>query len=226
MKLARPSVTAATSSSGRLWPLLLIVNAAWVAFVSAAVTILPESIGSSDGWPRAMIRIAILLIPCVVWLARFGEGAWPARLGLTQNCGRGLIVGVGVSLAWLVPKLVMDRQAGRSFDAADIPAAVWLNAVLGSPFAEELLYRQIVLRTLSERFAAWKGVVASALWFTLLHVPVAIATQAPREAPLYLLTIWGYGVAFAVLYAFTRSLWAPLIPHAVNNLYYAAVDGT
>jgi membrane protease YdiL (CAAX protease family) len=223
--LARPSVTASTSSSGRLWPLLLTVNAGWLAFIAAALTILPDSIAASDRWPRAMIRMAILLVPAVAWLARFGHGPWPDRLGLTQNCCRGLMDGVVVSLLWLVPKLIMVRGTGRSFAAAEIPPAVWLNAVLGSPFAEELLYRQIVFRTLSERFAVWKAVVVSALWFTLLHVPVGFVTHTPLELPIYLVTICGYGVVFAVLYAFTRSLWAPLIPHAVNNLYYAAVGG-
>lgn len=140
------------------------------------------------------------------------------------NARRGLIVGVAISLLWLVPQVVTRWKSGQSDWEFTLPAGVWLNALVGSPFAEELLYRQIVFRALSERLALWKAVCGSALWFTLLHAPAAIMATT-TDLVQYLSVIFVYGVVFAFAYSLAKSLWASLIPHVANNVFYAMIVG-
>ncbi|MBL8849418.1 MAG: CPBP family intramembrane metalloprotease, partial [Planctomycetaceae bacterium] len=111
--------------------------------------------------------MSLLLIPSLVYLSRYDQGHWADRMGLIANWRRGLVVGASVSLLWFIPQFI-GRSTDAVFDATDLTAGIWLNAIFGSPFAEELLYRQIVLRNLSERFPLWVAVAASAFWFTLL----------------------------------------------------------
>lgn len=206
-----------------LWRLLLIVNGGWIAFVAAAHTILPQSFGDPHGWPRAVVRSAVLLLPALMYLARFEHGAWAVRLGLQPNCRRGLIVGGAVALLWFAPQAIIRWTSGAAGCDAVLTAGVWLNAIVGSPFAEELLYRQIVFRRLSERLPLWKAVCGSALWFTLLHVPAAAVSTTSVELAQHLSVIFVYGVVFACLYAVSQSLWGAWIPHVANNAVYAVV---
>jgi membrane protease YdiL (CAAX protease family) len=146
-------------------------------------------------------------------------------MGLSANCRRGLVVGVAVSLLWIIPQFIARWKSGQAFVAPDLTAGVWLNAIVGSPFAEELLYRQIVFRNLSQRLPLWKAAGASAFWFTLLHVPAAIMTTTPVELLQYLSVMFAYGVVFACVFSLAKSLWGPLIPHVLNNVFYTVVAG-
>ena len=93
-----------------------------------------------------------------------------------------------------------------------------MHVIVGSPFAEEVLYRGVVLRVLSRGMATWQAVLWSAGWFALLHLPWWLLTR-PGAAMIWdMAGIFIYGVVFAVLVAATRSVWAALLPHWINNL--------
>ncbi len=80
-----------------------------------------------------------------------------------------------------------------------------------APWIEEFIFRGLLFARWARKFGLRTGVFASAAIFGALHF-----TTSPFTAFLI-------GIALAVLYARTGSLWVPIAAHATNNgLIYAA----
>ncbi|MFO1022531.1 MAG: CPBP family intramembrane glutamic endopeptidase [Planctomycetales bacterium] len=94
------------------------------------------------------------------------------------------------------------------------------NVLIGSPLAEEILYRGVVYRVLRRSRSRIVSAVISAAWFAVVHLPWWGATKPPLEVAIQTGAIFMYGIAFAVLVEFSRSLWGALIPHVANNLFF------
>ena len=77
--------------------------------------------------------------------------------------------------------------------------------VLIAPVAEELLFRGLLLHTLASRWGFRRAAFFTAGFFALLHAN--------------LLGIFVFGLVLTVLYMKTRSLLAPMLCHAFNNLF-------
>lgn len=95
-----------------------------------------------------------------------------------------------------------------------------LMASIVAPFAEEFFFRGMIFRA----FANGMGVVLAALTSGLLFGAVHIDSLA-SERLLQVIPLAGLGVLFAVLYAWSGTLFAPIALHATNNsmavAYYA-----
>lgn len=78
--------------------------------------------------------------------------------------------------------------------------------VLFAPLAEEFIFRGILLQRWGVKWGLRSGVLISSLLFGALHVnnPVGLTM---------------FGLIMALLYIRTRSLWTPILAHALNNLF-------
>ena len=74
-----------------------------------------------------------------------------------------------------------------------------------APIAEEFVFRGVLLQRWAVRWNLPVGIILSSLLFGLLHI----------NNPLGLTM---FGVIMALLYVRTRSLWVPIIAHALNNV--------
>jgi membrane protease YdiL (CAAX protease family) len=103
--------------------------------------------------------------------------------------------------------------------------STWFNYIIGSPLAEEILYRGVLFQYLSQHMTLWRAALLSTAAFTLLHIPVWILLNEFSAPQLMtsVLQIAAYGIVFALLCRFTRSLWAPLTAHWLNNLILSVV---
>ena len=95
------------------------------------------------------------------------------------------------------------------------------GAGLVVPFSEELFFRGALHTTIRSRWPLWPAVLASSLLFGLAHF----------DSPGVAVSSFILGVASALVYEFTRSVWASFALHAVNNsaavlLLYAALLAT
>ena len=104
--------------------------------------------------------------------------------------------------------------------------ATWLNPVITAPLAEELLFRGLVFRILRERFGLVTGLVASALLFSLAHLPYWWMSGDKVGIALLvdLASIFAYGLFFAGLFRWSGSLWSPLVCHWLNNLLMVSLS--
>lgn len=99
----------------------------------------------------------------------------------------------------------VDLSLARS-DAVGL-IAMGLAAVVVAPLAEELLFRGIVFRQIRQRLGFAPALLTSSLLFAVMH-----------GDPSQMLTYSVLGGGFALGYAWTGSLWTPVIMHAVWNL--------
>ena len=133
---------------------------------------------------------------------------------LTTFCASGALITLTmVPLSYLVPSFVtwwLDWSYPVSlYLAADgsIPVAanalLLVSLVVVTPILEELIFRGYLLNAWVRKWGLWTGVLLSSAVFGALH-------SDPVPAMLT-------GVGFALLYLRTRSLWAPIVAHAVYN---------
>lgn len=85
-------------------------------------------------------------------------------------------------------------------------ALLFLFGVIIAPFAEELYFRGLLFRVLKQNLGLVGGIVVSGIVFGLLHFDLS------RFFPLMM-----GGIALAVLYHRSKSLYAPMIAHGVWN---------
>lgn len=161
---------------------------------------------------RALARFAIFAFPAYALMAKLEPNS-ADRFAFKQNAKHGLFVGALVSLVWVFVHLNYDF---------DIPWTIhaWLNVILLSPIAEELLFRRAIIEYMQTNTKIIIAVFSSAILFALFHIPwwVISGEKTFREMGILLAIMIVYGLVFGGLYIRTRSIWSSLIPHAVNNL--------
>lgn len=82
-----------------------------------------------------------------------------------------------------------------------------------APFGEEFLFRGVLQSTLTAKYGSMIGVLASSFLFALIHADIVL-----------FLPIFIMGILFGVLREITKSLWAPIWLHALNNLFASLMD--
>lgn len=82
-----------------------------------------------------------------------------------------------------------------------------LSAVLIAPLVEEIIFRGFLYRNLRDTVGKGLAAVVSGLVFGLVHLH-----------PTLILPLTGLGIALALLYEWTGSLWVPIAAHMAFNL--------
>lgn len=156
----------------------------------------------------------LFYLPLVVW-AFFVQWRNRVRLKLLfarPRLGSYWWVVVGMVLALLVfslgasavtAALVPDYVAGAEIDVGSNTVALVLTIAVIPPVVEELIFRGLLLERWAAKWRIGTAVVVQAVFFGILHVdPVGAGV---------------FGVAMALMYLRTRTLWVPIIMHAMNN---------
>jgi len=180
-------------------------------------------LGAFDARWLYAAQTAAAFVPLLIWRRRFSE------LAQVPTSLRGFLLSVATGLAvfllWVAPLPSWTHLAAVA--AAFIPvdqsgALRWdliiartFGAVLVVPIMEELFWRSFLMRWIDERdflrldpsAVTWLAVIASSAVFALAHDLWLIGFVA--------------GVAFAMVYRHTGSLWYPLAAHATSNLALA-----
>ena len=151
------------------------------------------------------------------WRGLFGR--WPARdeLPLVAVVVPVDLISFGAAIAVFIPLSYVAPQFVERF-LLDPPALVdaqslrqWLGlvavAVVCAPFVEELLFRGFLLHRWARRWGTGPAVIASSALFAVLH----------GEWIGHFL----FAVAMCALYLRTRTLWLPILAHALSNFVIA-----
>jgi membrane protease YdiL (CAAX protease family) len=115
----------------------------------------------------------------------------------------------------LLQTAVLLATRRLDFSLTRTTTAVWLNYIILSPLAEELLFRRMAVDVLCQQYRSKMGIVFSAGLFSVFHWPWWILSGEQSLLTFVSLsaTLFIYGLVFGFLYRTTGSLWAPLIPH-------------
>jgi len=136
---------------------------------------------------------------------------WVTLLGVVAaNLGLGVAfveLGriTGFQLAAPAPWMMASSGVGATIDIANLVVFVALLV----PVAEELVFRGVLFRKWRRTLGPVKGLLLSSALFGVIHggtmLPLAIG-----------------GLSFALLYTSTRTLWAPILAHILNNSFSVA----
>lgn len=91
------------------------------------------------------------------------------------------------------------------------PGLIFVLAVLPA-VGEELVFRGVIGRGLVARLGVVPGILITSFLFAIVHVH-----------PAHALAVFPLGIALHVLYLATRSIWAPILLHFLNNAWAAVV---
>lgn len=176
---------------------------------------------------RAIARVFIVLIPAVLfYLMGNREKLLFDYFLLRENWVRGVILGGGIAILYFSVDWLFHLDARQSSFHFPIGFSIWFNFILGSPFAEEAFFRGVLLQELRAIMGTTWATVVSAFAFALLHLPQWLILDKLAGAELLSLsvTIFTYGIIFAIFVNLTRSLWASLLPHWINNFILLAIS--
>ena len=127
--------------------------------------------------------------------------------------------GILATLVWLLLKnaLGLTRMgwveaptAVASEPTAQSLVLTVLRVALLAPVAEEMLFRGALFRKWRLSLGPGKAALVTSVLFGLMHV----------DLPSSVL----FALSMAVLYTTTRTLWAPLVAHVINNLFSVALS--
>jgi CAAX prenyl protease-like protein len=162
-----------------------------------------EELGRGSGITFVQALLSIVVGGAVFWL-----WIWLTEPWMMTDHVMGMLFGteeVGTATAVFRP---VDAQGQLQWD---LIAVRWIGAALLVPVMEELFWRSFLMRWIdnpnfdrvSPSEVTLKAIVLSTLVFMLAHTQWLGAIVA--------------GLAYAWLYRYTRSLWAPILAHAVTN---------
>lgn len=97
-------------------------------------------------------------------------------------------------------------------------AGLVLAAVLIAPVVEEIFFRGMIFRSLRNGVGVVAAAVISGLFFGMLHWDFATVERLLQVLPLV-----AFGIALALLYAWSGSLWGPIVLHGTNNALASGV---
>lgn len=215
------------------WPWYYSLAAFATGFVFAQILIVIlyviwEAAGGNaddDTWFLVLASAinSVVFVFAAVTIARMSGPVSPRDFGLVKApFGQALAKSIGIIVTYfillatynelvnLAPDDAAEKLGGDS-GALGMLAFAILVAVI-APIAEEIFYRGMVFRALANGVGIWLGAIISGVLFGAVHVDSVDGDRLLQVVPLGLL-----GIFFAILYAWSGTLFAPIALHATNN---------
>lgn len=157
-------------------------------------------------------RLLIWVAPVLLFL-RIGRQTCLSALGLRTHWVRGVALGLGCGALFLFANVIF-----RGLPAFDPGRLTWnaiLSTSIGIGFLEEIPFRGFILPRLAARMNFWLANAVTSAIFTAFHLPGWLSLGLFNWG--LVANIFALGYLFGALFRWSRSLFAPVIAHDVNN---------
>lgn len=161
------------------------------------------------------IRGLVWVLPVFIYL-RYVEGVKPlVYLKLKEHWRRGLLFALVFSALNFLASLA---QHGLPHFGA---GAVTWNSVLSTSlligFVEEVPFRGFIFQKLNEWFSFPSASLISSVLFLAIHLPGWFSLHLFKiQAAIF---VFVFGVLMTILLRYSKSLWAPIISHSLNDFF-------
>ena len=195
---------------------LILFHAFWMGVYVFGIYPWMRSLGENT--PRyalvnVSLRLLVWVLPVFLYL-RYVDGLNPiAYLKLRQHWRRGVIVGLGLSLLNLGGSML--RFGWPHFGAHSFTWNSLLSTSILIGFVEEIPYRGFILQKFTEYYGFWVAAAISSVLFLSMHLPGWFSLHLLSAGTI--LSVFVFGFVMALVFRFTRSLWAPIITHSTND---------
>jgi len=160
-----------------------------------------------------VFRLLIWVLPVCGYLRYVDHVPVLEYLQLQRHWQRGVITGLVVSVINFLGTMV--RIGPPAWSGAHV---TW-NSILGTSnlvgVFEEIPFRGLVLQKLQERFGFVASLVISSILFVGAHVPGWIILGSLKAYNIAFIFV--FGGAMAIMLKYSKSLWAPIISHSLND---------
>jgi membrane protease YdiL (CAAX protease family) len=168
-------------------------------------------------WVYALVnivcRLLIWVLPVWGYLRYIDRVNAFEYLKLKQYWKRGLIVALTLSIINFIG--TMARVGLPDWSSVHV---TW-NSVIGTSILvglfEEIPFRGFILQKLQERFDFGTSLVVSSLLFAGAHIPGWIMLGVLTASKV--VYIFAFGSAMAIILRYSKSLWAPIVTHSLND---------
>ena len=158
-------------------------------------------------------RLLIWVLPVWGYLRYIDNVNVLEYLQLKSHWKRGVIVGLTLSV---INFLGTVARIGPPVWSS--PHITW-NSILGTSILvgvfEEVPFRGFMLQKLQERFDFATSTIISSALFVGAHVPGWIMLGSLTAHNV--MYVFAFGAVMAIVLRYTRSLWAPIITHSLND---------
>jgi membrane protease YdiL (CAAX protease family) len=167
------------------------------------------------------VRLVLWVLPVFLYLKLVDRVDPIEYLKLKQHWSRGIVVAMIFSALNLA---LMIAQRGLPHLRAG--ALTW-NTILSTSlligFMEEIPYRGFIFQKLGDWFSFPTATLLSSLLFLAIHLPgwLSLHLFQPRVA----IFVFVFGVVMVLLLRYTKSLWAPIVSHSLNDFMSAVLFG-
>lgn len=165
------------------------------------------------------VRGLIWVLPVFLYLRYIDRVNVVDYLKLRKHWLRGILVGLAVGAGIFVLDLIQHGVPHLGSGAITWNSILSTSLLIG--FIEEVPYRGFIFQKLEGWFSKTSAVAISTFLFVAIHLPGWLS--------LHLFTIqimtfvFVFGVVMAVLLMYTKSLWAPIVAHSLNDFLSAVV---
>jgi uncharacterized protein len=192
--------------------LFFCVWTAWVYLIYPRVAAL-----GSETFTYAVVnitfRLLVWVLPVFVYL-RFVDGASPVEyLKLKEHWKRGLLVGFAVALLDFLGTWARLGPPHLSAQYVTWNSMVGTSFLIG--FVEEIPFRGFVLQKFQERFGFWVANAVSSMLFLAIHFPGWISLHLLNTATV--VSVFVFGAVLAIIFKLSKSLWACIVAHSLND---------
>jgi membrane protease YdiL (CAAX protease family) len=200
---------------------LIFFYAAWTAWVLLAY---PRVRTLGEGTLLyALINLAIRgllwVLPVFVYL-RYVDGVRPTQyLKLRKHWRRGLLVALAFSALNLLASLAQHGWPHLRAGAITWNSVLSTSLLIG--FVEEIPFRGLVFQKLNEWFSFPWASLLSSLLFLAIHLPGWLSLHLFKTQTA--IFVFVFGVLMTFLLRYSRSLWAPIVSHSLNDFFAAVV---
>jgi membrane protease YdiL (CAAX protease family) len=158
-------------------------------------------------------RSLIWILPVFLYLRYVDKVPALEYLQLRDRWRRGVAIGLALSVINFVGTLA--RMGPPVWSSAHV---TW-NSILGTSMLvgvfEEIPFRGFILQQLQDRVGFPRALVVSSMLFVLAHVPgwIRLRTLTAHNVVF----IFVFGSVMAIILRYSRTLWAPIVTHSLND---------
>lgn len=194
---------------------LVALNATWTVWVLLGYPRL-RTVGEQTlayALINITVRALIWVLPVFLYLRYFDRVDPLAYLKLKPHWLRGVLIGLAFSAIILLLAFVQHGMPHLGEGGLTWNSILSTSLLIG--FVEEIPYRGFVFQKLCDWMSRKSAVAISSLLFVAIHLPGWISLHL--FALHNLIFVFVFGVLMALLLLFTKSLWAPIISHSLND---------
>jgi CAAX amino terminal protease family. len=164
---------------------------------------------------NVVVRALVWVLPIFIYL-RYVKRVGPTRyLKLREHWRSGLLAAVMFSILNFL--FFMAQRGLPHLRAEGITWNSLLSTTFLIGFIEELPYRGFIFQQLNEWFSLSEAAVISSLLFVAIHLPGWISLHLFRtQAAIF---IFVFGLLMVALLRYSKSLWAPIVSHSLNDFF-------